>query len=211
MTTFGLSDGIFAPHDLLIVQSVYEHIVAQPWFSKGAAYRSKFATVVLETYRRGLVMPDELYDVCYAAAMERFKSGKSDIEGYRFLVVEDDYMIAMDACDRLSELGVETLGPAATVGDALELIEHGPEIDGAILDINLNGEMSYPVAGFLKMKSIPFIFLSGYDERILPAFFRDAAACSKPADWAAVAIALAHARTRPNVSTELPDPLHLAS
>ena len=211
MTTFGLSEGIFAPHDLLIVQSVYEHIVAEPWFSKGAAYHSKFARLVLDTYRVGPVTPDKLHEVCWAVAMERFRTRKSEIEGYRFLVVEDDYMVAMQACDRFSELGAETIGPAATLGDAMDLVEHGPPIDGAILDINLNGEMSYPVAGFLKMKRIPFVFVSGYDERVLPAFHRGATVYSKPTDWASVAIHLAHGGTGQREAFARLDSFDLAS
>lgn len=187
MVSFALSEGVFTPSDLLVVSAVYDHITAEPWFSKGTVYRSAFAACVLARYRDGVVLTSRLYEECLSVAWEHFRCLKSDIEGFRFLLVEDDYLIAMEAAETLGALGAEVAGPVGTVAHAMDLVEHGPEIDGAILDVNLAGEMSYPVAALLKMKHIPFAFVSGYDEGVLPAFYRAELVCSKPTDWATVA------------------------
>lgn len=206
-----LSHGIFSPDDLLVVQAAYDRIVAEPWFPKGSVYRANFATYVIDKYRQGLVDPERLANACRAAAWKRYRPLKSEIEGYRFLLVEDDYLIAIEAKGRLEDLGAEVVGPVPTVSEALELIEHGPEIDGALLDVNLNGEMSYPVAGFLKMKQIPFAFVSGYDNRVLPAFYRASLVCSKPTDWATVAILVGRMRNGATDPVNQSSVLHLAS
>jgi len=194
MVSLALSHGVFAYADLQIIQAVYDQITSEPWFSNGSAYRAEFARYVLETYRHGVALPEQLEEVCRATACERFRLSKSEVEGYRFLVVEDDFPIAREAADKLTHLGAHVLGPVPTVGEAMDLIEHGPDIDGALLDVNLNGEMSYPVAALLKMKQIPFAFMSGSDDSVLPAFFRAALVCSKPTDWSTVATILARKR-----------------
>lgn len=61
------------------------------------------------------------------------------------------------------------------------------ELDGALLDVDLNGEMVFPVAGFLKMHGVPFAFVTDYDERAFPAPFRSSRVASKPTDWAVIA------------------------
>ncbi|KRB49267.1 hypothetical protein ASE04_19050 [Rhizobium sp. Root708] len=149
-----------------------------------------------------LALSDGVFEPHPTAERQRFRRGKSKIEGYRFLVVEDDLLIAMEAVERLSLLGMEVLGPATTVADAVQMIEHGPAIDCALLDFNLNGEMSYPAAGLLRMKQIPFAFVSGYDDCVLPGFFRDALVCSKPADWETIAMLVAHSRRRANLTLD---------
>ncbi len=209
MVSIELSHGVLEPDDLRLVRDVFEHITTEPWFSKGSAYRSEFAAYVLDTYMRNLTSPERLEEVCRAAAWQRFRPLKSEVDGYRFLVVEDEFLIAMDAGDTLAHLGAQVLGPVSTVAEAMHLIEHGPEIDGAMLDINLNDEMSYAAAALLKMKKIPFAFVSGYDEPTLPASHRSAMVFSKPADWANVAIHLARANAgRPSHGTSV---LHVAS
>jgi CheY-like chemotaxis protein len=78
------------------------------------------------------------------------------------------------------------------MADAVDLIEHGPQLDGALLDINLNGEMVYPAAAALKMKRVPFAFVTAYEDRMLPASYRGAKVFTKPASWATIASYLAH-------------------
>jgi CheY-like chemotaxis protein len=190
MIPLSLEQGIFAPDDLAVIQSVYNRVASEPWFSKGAVYRSRFASEVLDRYRSGSFEHQRFYELCRAAAWQRYRQVRSAIEGYRFLVVEDDYLIASDAVSSLENLGASVLGPFASVSEAIHAVELGAEIDGALLDVNLNGEMSYPVAALLKMRQVPFAFISGYDDRILPAFFRASLICSKPTDWAVLATLL---------------------
>ena len=72
------------------------------------------------------------------------------------------------------------IGPAATLADALDLIRAEEQIDGAILDVNLRGEMAYPAADLLIERGVPFVFTTGYDSSAVPARFADVVRCEKP-------------------------------
>lgn len=100
-------------------------------------------------------------------------------EHLRILVVEDEMLVAFLIEDCLSKLGHKTVGPTPRVDEALKLLEsENPDI--ALLDINLGGEWVYPVAELLVEKDIPFIFLSGYGERGLPAEWKESRVIEKP-------------------------------
>jgi DNA-binding LytR/AlgR family response regulator len=100
-----------------------------------------------------------------------------------FLVVEDDYLIAEDIAQTIAAAGIEVVGPAGSVADALELIAHeGERLDGAVLDINLGDEPVFPVAEALRARRVPFIFLTGYDALAVPEVFRSVARHEKPID-----------------------------
>jgi two-component SAPR family response regulator len=105
----------------------------------------------------------------------------------RVLVVEDEYLLAVDLARSLERFGVEVLGPVGTVQDALDLIGAEKVIDGAVLDINLNGEPVYPVAEALQKRGAPFIFASGYDANSVPARFDAIPRVPKPVDTEALA------------------------
>jgi DNA-binding response OmpR family regulator len=64
---------------------------------------------------------------------------------------------------------VEAQGLAASLG-----------IDFAILDLNLNGELSYPVADLLRGRGIPFVFSTGYGPKALPPRFQGVRSLGKP-------------------------------
>jgi len=94
----------------------------------------------------------------------------TQISGWRLLVVEDEYLIAMLLEDMLVELGCEVSGIAANSAQALELLET-TAIDAAVLDVNLDGSDSFGIAAALKEREKPFIFATGYGEsRIAPEF-----------------------------------------
>lgn len=85
----------------------------------------------------------------------------TDLRGKRILIVEDEPIVAMAVEDILLDLGCEIVGPAYSLSQALNLIEN--EIfDAAVLDINLNGERSYPAAETLISMGVPFAFATGY-------------------------------------------------
>ena len=109
-------------------------------------------------------------------------------------MVEDEYVPALYLSDVLEELGAEVLGPVATVNDALRLMEQAPEIDAAILDVDLGGEAVFPLADALLARHVPFAFASGYDPDLMPPRFRDVALCQKPIDEQAVRAVLARLR-----------------
>jgi hypothetical protein len=69
--------------------------------------------------------------------------------------------------DGLVDAGAKVVGPAASVGDALQLIDEVASDGGlsaAVLDINLNGEVVSPVADRLAALGVPFVFATGYGE-----------------------------------------------
>ena len=83
------------------------------------------------------------------------------LRGRRILVVEDDPLIAMEIVDLLAAGGAEPVGPAPTVRAALAALAEGrPEV--AVLDLNLRGERSTPVAAALRGVGVPFVLASGY-------------------------------------------------
>jgi CheY-like chemotaxis protein len=79
----------------------------------------------------------------------------------RVLVVEDEYLVAMLVEEMLEGLGYEVAQVAATLEAALNAATNA-SFDVAILDINLNGNPSAPVAEVLTTRGIPFIFATGY-------------------------------------------------
>jgi PAS domain S-box-containing protein len=90
-----------------------------------------------------------------------------DLVGTRVLVVEDESLIAMHVEELLEQLGCEMLGVASSVRSALEMIAT-TDADLGLLDVNLGGERSYPVAEALQARGLPFVFMSGdrgVDER----------------------------------------------
>lgn len=85
----------------------------------------------------------------------------SPIEGKRILIVEDEFFIAATASQLLEDLGAVIVGPASTVPQALALAQ-SEDIDAALLDVNLYGDSSAPVAAMLRARGIPVVFATGY-------------------------------------------------
>jgi CheY-like chemotaxis protein len=85
------------------------------------------------------------------------------------LVVEDEFLIALDLEHLLERHGFRVLGPAATVAEALRLLERGATPDVALLDMNLRGEMVTPVAEALRARGVPFVLASAYARAQLPS------------------------------------------
>jgi DNA-binding LytR/AlgR family response regulator len=106
-----------------------------------------------------------------------------NLRGRCLLVVEDEFMIALDLAQWLEELGMQVIGPAGSVSDALKLVEaNAGRIDGALLDINLRGERVYPVADALAVRGLPFAFTSGYDDMVIAPPYANAQRYEKPVD-----------------------------
>ena len=104
------------------------------------------------------------------------------LTGKRILIVEDEYFIAADLKRALAEAGAIVVGPAGTLASAQALIDD--DIDLALLDVNLDGEHSYPLANRLHERAVPFAFLTGYDQWALPPAYRDVPRLDKPFDLA---------------------------
>lgn len=80
----------------------------------------------------------------------------------RLLVVEDECLVALTIADDLIELGYNVVGPAFTISEALRLAD-AASIDGAIIDVNLNGVRADNVVDSLARRKIPFLFVTGDD------------------------------------------------
>ncbi|ACL61227.1 response regulator [Methylobacterium nodulans] len=114
-------------------------------------------------------------------------SATNPLAGRRVLVVEDEYFIADDLQRQFEECGAEVLGPVPRVEEALALIAATPQIDAAVLDINLQDEMVYPVADALQARGVPFIFATGYEKTAIPARYAGVRHYEKPFEVACIA------------------------
>ena len=110
--------------------------------------------------------------------------------GRYILIVEDDYLIATDIAVSLEAMGAHILGPAASVRDALDIVEGALHLDGAAVDLKLRDGMAFPVAEALLKRGTPFVFATGYDEAAIPAHFGQIVACQKPVNSLQIAHAL---------------------
>jgi CheY-like chemotaxis protein len=110
-----------------------------------------------------------------------------EVPGRRVLIAEDEYSLAKMMVEEFAKLGVETIGPASTVKRALDLVEHSGPLDAAVLDIKLRNEMIFPVADALRARGVPFVFATGYSQKIIPERYKDVVRYEKPFDVAAVA------------------------
>jgi DNA-binding response OmpR family regulator len=98
---------------------------------------------------------------------------------HRILVVEDEAMISMLLEDMVLDCGGEIVGPVARFDDALELARQA-EFGVAVLDLNLNGTLSYPIAEVIRERGIPVIFATGYGADGLLDRFSDCPTLQKP-------------------------------
>ena len=104
------------------------------------------------------------------------------LEGLRILVVEDNLLLAEVTKLLLEDSGCQVVGPAGWLQRGLELAEHEP-LDGALLDINLNGRLCFPICDVLVRRAIPFCFVTGYSHLdLIPGQYREAPVIAKPFD-----------------------------
>jgi CheY-like chemotaxis protein len=104
---------------------------------------------------------------------------RSSIEGLRVLIIEDESMVSMLIEDFLIDMGCAVVGTASRLHEALQRLS-SLDFDAAVLDVNLAGVPSYPVADALKNAGIPFAIATGYGDAGIPDAFRDAPVLAKP-------------------------------
>lgn len=114
----------------------------------------------------------------------------------RILLVEDEALVAMMMREMLTELGFCVLGPYAKLADA-ETAATERDFDGAVLDVNLGGQLVYPVARILSRRDLPFVFVTGYGQESIDPHFSQAPVLQKPVDLEALRRALTSRRGRP--------------
>jgi CheY-like chemotaxis protein len=120
------------------------------------------------------------------------------LRGRSIFIVEDDCVTAMDLAETLSAAGAQIVGPAGTIANALELLSRRPQLDIALLDIEVEGAFVFDVADELVKRSVPIVFTTGYERHEIPARFHAARHCEKPVGIAAIAHALSDELGRAN-------------
>jgi len=135
--------------------------------------------------RLGLRRPDPRPDSEALAAntgtVDDAVGEEKPLHGLRVLLVEDDPMTALALQAMLQGAGASISAVASTLQEALA--ESDSDIAAAVLDVNLDGEMVYPLAGRLMDRGVPIIFATGYDVRTtLPESLRNVPTLQKPVD-----------------------------
>ena len=98
---------------------------------------------------------------------------------YSVFVVEDETMIRIMLAEMLEVLGHTVAAEAGHLEQAIELANR-TEFDFAVLDINLGGRLSAPVAEILRSRKLPFIFSTGYGASGILPDFADVPSLQKP-------------------------------
>lgn len=118
----------------------------------------------------------------------------ADLGGIKVLVIEDEFYLAAELEEQVEQGGGTVLGPCPDIPAAMTQLDAGP--DCAVVDINLGQGPSFEIAEVLRERSIPFLFLTGYDMAVIPPEFADIECLQKPVDTARVMNALAHLAAR---------------
>ena len=122
------------------------------------------------------------------------------LDGIKILVVEDEMLVMMNLEVALGDLGCSSICTVASVIKAIALLNE-QNFDLAILDVNLGGEKSYPIADILIARGIPFAFSTGYSDHFDRADLNCHLILRKPyaaRDVANVVDQLLHPSTLPN-------------
>ena len=127
--------------------------------------------------------------------------------GGRVLVCDDNLLIAEVVAEFLRECSLEPLGPVGRLESTMQMARQRA-LDGAILDINLNGRPCFPVCAILSARRIPFIFLTGYPLAAIPIEYRGAPLIAKPFESNEMKEILARMLDLPQ---DWPRPAHLSS
>ena len=114
------------------------------------------------------------------------------LQNRRVLVVEDDFLIGDALTDVLESQGAVVIGPIGWTMEALAVVREGaPRFDIAVLDVDLHGERSYPIADVLLSRGIPFVFTTGYNADAVDPAYRAHARYEKPLSGTALVAGLA--------------------
>lgn len=96
---------------------------------------------------------------------------RTGLEGLRILIAEDNVFAALELEQTLLAFGCRPIGPVARLDQAMSLAIR-EDLDGALLDVELQGQMVFAVAEELERRHIPMIFASGYGtDEVFPAAF----------------------------------------
>ncbi len=122
--------------------------------------------------------------------MGKVVRARERLSGRWILVVEDDYLLAAELAQGLRKEGARVIGPVPSITAALHLIRTAPKMDGALLDVNLQGEMAFPVADALLARGVPFAFVTDYSKHLTAARYTGVSSLEKPVNLDEVTAAL---------------------
>jgi len=105
---------------------------------------------------------------------------EGSLRGRRILVAEDEYHITEEVIRSIADEGAEVIGPVSTLAEARALATNEARIDGALLDVNLGGEMIWPVVDSLLSRGVAVVLTTGYDAASIPASYAGLPRCEKP-------------------------------
>lgn len=157
----------------IIVASIEQQLggkVLLNWHTEGlaCAFTIPFPTVVEDGTERSPARNTE--ETEYAPLV---------LTGTNILVVEDEALVALAVNDALLDYGWSVIGPFSVVADARDVVLKTP-ISAAILDVNVNGDLVYPLAELLTERDIPFVFVTGYGAESIDPRFRAVQVLHKP-------------------------------
>ena len=109
-------------------------------------------------------------------------SGNSPVSGLRVLVVEDEFLIALDIDRILENAGAKLVLTAGRIDEALRILGEDHAIDAAVLDLKLDKDSTLLIAEKLQALGIPFVFLTGAPEAAQTRGFPRAPVVAKPFD-----------------------------
>ena len=101
------------------------------------------------------------------------------LQGKRVFIIEDEARVAMMLEVLLEDMGCKVAGMAARLDDAMTKART-LDFDVALLDINLDGESSFPVAEVIAARGLGFVFATGYGAARLPEALRNRPVLQKP-------------------------------
>ncbi|MDQ1081830.1 HWE histidine kinase domain-containing protein [Pseudoroseomonas cervicalis] len=141
-----------------------EGSIAYQWRREGLACRIRLPQSRFEAQWQALDTP-RLPPPMLQPEAEAPALGEAPLQGARIFLVEDEPMIGEALATMLRQWGCQPLGPARSIDEALRrLVEMSGAIDLALVDVNLNGQESFPVAELLAARGVPVIYLTGYAE-----------------------------------------------
>jgi CheY-like chemotaxis protein len=115
--------------------------------------------------------------------------------GRRILIVEDDWLIVAELVQELEASGAHVIGPIPNLPQALKKLDEMPDIAAAILDVNLYGQMVFPLADELRRRNIPFVFATAYESGEFPEAYRQITLVRKGAGVDEIAVHLLRGHT----------------
>lgn len=100
-----------------------------------------------------------------------------DFQGRRVLIAEDDYLVATELANEFRAANAQVIGPCASLAEATRLAGTSQM---AVLDVDLKGQMVFPLADRMLREGVPFVFYTGFDKPLLPPRFADVVCINKP-------------------------------